>query len=213
MRSLLAAVMASLLLAGCGTALTLPSTPKPTASPTPTADPGSWVMSPDSFGPISTETTRKQALATGLYRAAPSPCTRERLDWRGQTYKDVPGTDDKDLLKPLLPSISFDDDGSTEFIDPGPGTATDRGIRKADSLSRLQITYDDDLIPGLDQSPGRGSFAVSGDRSHLLFVVMYGKVVGFFIAAGHVEEPEDVMTVAGALKKQDSIRPGRGRLC
>ncbi len=213
MRSFFVTLMAGLLLAGCGAELRSGTTSDPTASPTPTPDPESWVMGPDSFGPISTATTRKQALATGLYRAAPSPCSAQRLDWRGQKYKDIPGTDDKDLAKPYLPTISYDNEGSPEFIDPGPGTATDRGIRKADSLSRLQITYDDDLIPGLDQSPGRGSFAVSGDRSHLLFVVMYGKVVGFFIAAGHVEEPEDVMTVAGALKKQDSIRPGRGRLC
>lgn len=207
MRSVFAALAATLLLAGCGTGRMIATEPPPTA------DPATWVMSPDSFGPISMETTREEALATGLYRAAPSPCSRSRLDWRGQKYKDIPGTGGKEPAKPHLPSILFDDNGSPEFIDPSPDTATDRGIRRSDSLSRLQTTYGDDLIPGLDQSLSSGSFAVSGERSHLLFVVMFGKVIGYFIAPGHVEEPEEVMTVAGELTKSDSVRPGRGSTC
>lgn len=212
MRAFFTAMTVSLLLAGCGTALPPRTTPQP--SSTPAAEAEAWVMSPDSFGPIDMETTRRQALATGFYRAAPPPCSRQRLDWLGQNYDDIPGTDGKELAKPFLASITFDDDGRPAFIDPAPGTATDRGIRKADSLSRLQITYGDDLVPGPDQGPSGGTFAVSGARSHLVFVVMYGKVVGFFIASGHVDGPEDVMTVAGdPLTKHDNIRRGAGRTC
>ena len=214
MRSfLVAAIAATALLSGCTPELNRQQDDGPVKRAQAQVSPADWVMSPDFFGPINMETTRSDALATGLYRAAPAPCSRQRVDSLGQQYEDVPGTDDRELAKPHLASITFDEDGVPQFIDPGKDTVTDRGIRKADSLSRLEISYGDDLIPGPDQSPRGGTFAVSGDRSHLVFVVMYGKVIGFFVAAGQVHEPADIMPVAGALTKPDSIRPGRAGVC
>jgi hypothetical protein len=210
MRSLLTTLSAVFLLSGCS--LVLPSEAKPMPEPTPTADPSTWVMGPDSFGPITMETTRAQALATGHYRPAPSPCSTLRVDWRGQNYeKDETGR--RTLVKPHLASITFTRNGDVKYIDPGKDSATDVGIRRADSLSRLMLTYGDELIPALDQTTSGGTFAVSGDRSHLLYVVMYGKVIGFYIAAGHVDEPEEVEPLAGKLTKPDAVRPGRGGPC
>lgn len=178
MRSFLAAAAATVVLPACTTGLELRPKEPSAVSSTVAVPPGRWVMSPDSFGPITVETTRSQALATGAYAEAPSPCSRERLDWRGQSYEahtanadvDGDGTPDKERTKPFLGAVTFDE-GTAAFIDPGKDTVTDQGIRKSDSLSRLQLTYGDDLILGRDQSPGTGSFAVNGMRSHLVFEV------------------------------------------
>jgi hypothetical protein len=210
---------ATALLAGCNPSATFRPGESEKPRPTPSVKPESWVMSPDSFGPITVATTKAEALATGAYRAAPSPCSRQRLDWRGQTYNetnldaDRDGEADKEMAKPYLASITFDEDGKPAFIDPGKDTATDHGIRRADSLDRLQATYGDTLVAGPDQLFDTGSFAVPGKRSYLLFVVQRGKVLGFFIVAGQVNESADVLTVAGVLEKHDKIRVGRGGLC
>lgn len=217
MRSFLAAAAVIALLPGC--TATSPRSGSPEPTPAVSSDPRSWVMSPDSFGPISVETSRAQALATGFYVPAPSPCSERRLDSRDQTYAetgvdvDGDGDVDKELAKPALPSIRFGDNDRPEFIDPAPHTATDRGIRKADSLSRLQITYGDELIPAADRRPDGGTFAVNGQRSHLLFAVMFGKVVGFYIVDGRVDDQEDVLVAAGNMTKHDDLTLGRQGPC
>jgi hypothetical protein len=218
-RLILAVMAAAVALAGCDPSETLRRTGSVKSSPAPSVELGSWVMSPDSFGPITVGTTRAQALATGAYRAAPSPCSRQRLDWHGQRYQeskldaDGDGEADKEMAKPYLASITFGEHGKPEFIDPLKNTVTDRGIRSADSFDRLRTTYGDTLVAGPDQLFDTGSFAVPGKRSYLLFVVQHGKVLGFFIVAGKVKESADVLTVAGVLAKHDKIRVGRGGLC
>jgi hypothetical protein len=185
--------------------------------------PDKWVMSPDSFGPITLATTRSEALATGAYVAAPSPCSRIRLDWRGQTYEssdadlDSDGKPDRARSKPYLATITFGDSGRPAFIDPGQDTVTSQGVRKADSLSRLQLAYGDDLIPGHGQSPGIGTFAVNGKHGHLLYEVMFGKVVGFYVSAGTVNEPADVepgrFAVGGIVTTPDKMSMGHDGNC
>lgn len=222
MRSFLAA-SAILLMAACTPELGIRSADPSPVSSAETLSPADWVMTPDSFGPITMATTRSEALSTGAYVAAPSPCAAERLDWDGQTYEstdadvDDDGEPDRTMVKPYLGTITFGDDDRPAFIDPGKNTVTDRGIRKSDSLSRLQLEYGEDLIPGRGQSPGIGTFAVNGDRGHLLYEVMYGKVVGFYVAAGTVKGPQDVevgrFMVNGTVTKPDKMPMGHAGDC
>lgn len=216
MRSHIVGVAAALpLLAGCSGLLT--AQPEPTPATTATPNPESWVMSADSFGPITMQTTESEALATGVYRRAPSPCSDERLDWRSQKYGVSQSEPDRKKVKPYMGSITYGDNGKPTFIDPGKDTVTDRGIRKADSLSRLQLTYGDELISAPDQLPAAGTFAVKGKRSYLLFEVMFNKVVGFYIVAGVPERREDILPgrflVNGVLTMPDKMPQHHGSIC
>jgi hypothetical protein len=170
-----------------------------------------WTMSPDSFGPITVSTTRKEALATGAYRVAPGPCSAVRLDWRTQTYKrektdeDQNGKLDEQPTPPFLPDIEFDyKKPSVQFIDPGPKTMTDRGIRKGDTVEELKAAYSNKLISAEWEGnvvPGSATFAVNGKRSYLLFDTSDGRIEGFFIVPGTIKDPKKDFLV------------GRGGMC
>lgn len=216
MRSLFAAVVvATTLLAGCSTPDFGAEPVRPAAA---TITPEMWTMSPSGLGPITVKTTRDEALATGYFRPAPAPCASERLDRKGQTYKDgTAGQAAKVQAKPLLGTISYDDDGKVSLIESGKDAVTDQGIRKSDSLSRLQYTYGDELIPGPGQAQGAGSFAVNGRNSHLVYEVAFNKVVGFYVLPGVVENPQDVMPARfmtdGVVGKPEDMTPGSGGVC
>lgn len=157
----------------------------------------SWTMSTDSYGPVTTDMTRKQILATGMYRAAPYPCGDYRLAWHSQKYEAVPDLILEDGVKktgftrvgPELPSITFDPDGRVAFIDPDPRTETDTGIEVGDSLTELEAAY-----PGqLRREPpmgfaGEARFGVTGKRSHLVFYVEDGEVRAFYLTPGALKD-------------------------
>lgn len=166
--------------------------------------PEAWVMSPDSFGPITVETTKAEALATGLFRVprGPSANSSRELDWHTQTYsQETSGEVDwsdvnhdgvpdpwptKDL--PRL-ALRCDNKPGLESITPAPDTVTDRGIRQGSSLKDLTEAYGQRLIHG---ETFDARYAVNGERSHLVFVMLNdGSVGSFFINRGTVSGPTD----------------------
>lgn len=169
-----------------------------TATPAPSDPFESWTMSPDSFGPITTDMTKDQIVATGAFRVAPTACASGRLDWHSQAYESVGGDSDGDNAPdrakkaPFRASISLGTNGRPEFIDPGTGTRTDAGMRNGDSLKQLQAAYPGRLV--IDEQRERGklgatedSYAVSGKRSHLVFYLYKGKLEAFYLAPGAVQ--------------------------
>ena len=189
-RTFLALLVASLL-TGCGTG----------------QEPEDWVMSPDSFGPVTVNTSKADALATGAFQRAPSPCSSALLDWHTQTYRqtnaddDQDGKPDQDPVKAGLPTLYLRGDGKTgfEFIDPGKHTETDRGIMRGDSFAALKKAYGDDLIAQSGSTSREGAYAVNGRRSHLLFSVNDSRVDSYFIARGTVKGPDDFLIGRGGL--------------
>ncbi len=160
------------------------------------ADPESWTMSPDSFGPITTDMTKAEILETGAYRVAPSPCSFGRLDWHTQKYESVDDLFEEDRethygrVGPGLPSISLDGHGKPEYIDRGPRTMTDKGIGTGDTLKELKAAYGERLIPDeLEIMDDYSSFAVNGKEGHLVFDVSRGKVRTFYLTPGRAKKP------------------------
>lgn len=175
----------------------------PTQTTKPSSEPKSWVMSADSFGPITVRTTKSEALATGRFRVPPGPSqtSRQRLDWHTQTYSqesdgavDSSDIDRDGVPDPWptedLPSLALACHGSgLESITPGPATVTDQGIKRGSSLTELKQAYGDRLIHG---ETFDARYAVNGKQSHLMFVLQSDGTVGsFFINRGIVEGPSD----------------------
>lgn len=155
--------------------------------------PESWTMSPDAFGPVTTQMPEAGILATGAFRLAPSACSLGRLDWHTQKYEslgDVTLGDgqktDYGRVGPSLPSITLDGHGKPAYIDPGGRTETDKGIRRGASLTDLRKAYGDRLIAGATFRgiPAERHYAVNGSRSHLLFDVHHRKVAWFYLTPG-----------------------------
>jgi len=156
-------------------------------------------MSPDSFGPITTDMTEAQILDTGAYRVAPSACGLGRLDWHTQKYEASGEMVNEDgetetvygTVGPGLPSITLDGHGKPQYIDTGQGTRTENGIGRGDTLKEMKAAYGARLVP--EQQPVWGPnelhFAVNGKRSHLVFYVDRGKVAGFYLTPGKAEQP------------------------
>lgn len=180
------------------------SSPTPTkeSSPTPAKDssPEAWVMSPDSFGPITFQTTPDEARDSGHYKDAPSPCTGSRLDWKSQKYEtlefdsDDDGTPDRDLAEPYMPSLSIDG-SKILYIMAGQQTRTDRGIKAGSSLAELRAAYGDRLIEAFADV---SIYAVHGRRSSLIIGIENGKVYALHLQPGRIRASDE---------------PGIGGLC
>lgn len=158
----------------------------------------SWVMDEDSFGPITTDMTNEEIVATGAFRVAPTACSAGRLDWYSQDYAreaDADGDGKADWVRTGrgLPSISLGPPGRPQFIDPGEYTRLDSGIRRGDSLEQLRAAYPGRLIR--DEAMERGtlgavadSIAVGGSQSHLVFELFEGTIVSFYLERGALRE-------------------------
>ena len=159
----------------------------------------SWVLSPDSFGPITTDLTADEIVATGAFQVAPNACGLGRLDWYSQRYGRLSPSQDSGRdgelyqarIDPGLPSIELGLDGKPEFISPGSGATTDAGIRNGDSLKKLSAAYPGRLVRDEGMEQGQlgaveDHYAVSGTRSHLVFYLYKGKVGGFYLERGAV---------------------------
>lgn len=168
----------------------------------------SWVMSPDTFGPITTEMTKDEIVATGAFQVAPNACATGRLDWYSQRYErlgqdsDRDGEPDRTRIGPGLPGIELGVDGKPEFISPGSGARTEAGIRNGDSLKKLRAAYPGRLVRDEDMEQGElgaveDHYAVSGKRSHLVFYVYKDKVGGFYLERGAVREGQFHAAVRG----------------
>lgn len=163
-------------------------------------------MSPDSFGPITVDTTVKEAVATGAFKVSPAPCSKSRLDWHTQTYRHAKADDSMGPtaqwpvnhgLPDLMPNYKKP---GMQFIDAGRATVTDRGIRHGDSEAKLKRTYGRSLIPGpYNGAPGDPSnaYAINGKHSYLLVLTTKGKVDTFFITPGTVKTPRDILDGRG----------------
>lgn len=160
------------------------------AEPTPIPSPESpaWVISPDSFGPITTDMTKNQILATGFFRTSDDGCGR--LDWHTQTYGYDEGGYKRSVTSGLA-SITLQDD-KPMFIDPGVGTRTDAGISYDDTLESLKAAYPGRLVRQAYMGfPDEDNYGVSGKHSHLVFYVQKGRVKDFYLAPGALAEGEE----------------------
>lgn len=143
-----------------------------------------WVLSPDSFGPITTEMSKGEILATGAFREAPNACPAGRLDWHSQTYENEDGI--KVPSDPQFTSIDLED-GKPLFIDPGPEVQTDTGIGEGDSVTELRAAYPGRVVSDLGMlKTNDENLAVSGKNSHLVFYTRKGKVEFFYLTTGAV---------------------------
>lgn len=168
-------------------------------------DPEAWVMSPDAFGPITVNTTKAEALATGAYTEWPGhlPSCAEPggLNWHSQTYTAKPTDWDGDgkldapeMTEPYLSQIDFRYPGTgIEYIDPNPDTVTDKGIKRGSSVAELKAAYGADLISSpFNSNPQSGeAYAVNGKQSFLLFSMSGSKVDAFFIESGTIKDAKD----------------------
>lgn len=168
------------------------------------SEPEDWVMSPDAFGPITTQMTSGEIVRTGAYKVARGACGLGRLGWHSQTYEEAgpmvnPDGSTATTYVPApsrLPEITLDGHGMPQFIDPGSHTKTDAGIGLGDSVEKLEAAY-----PGLmfreelgnDELGGSDEvhYGVSGKRSHLVFYAYKGIIEGFYLTPGalSVREP------------------------
>jgi hypothetical protein len=163
------------------------------------AKPESWTMSPDSFGPVTTDMTEAAIVGTGAFRVAPSSCSFGRLDWHTQKYEAVGDIVHPDgstetaygQVGPGLPSITLDGHGRPQYIDAGTRTKTDTGIGSGDSLRKLKAAYPGRLFHEPYMGfPDEDNYGVSGKRSHLVFYLMKDKVMAFYLTPGALPKGE-----------------------
>jgi hypothetical protein len=158
----------------------------------------SWVMDEDSFGPITTDMTKDEIVATGAFRVAPTACSAGRLDWYSQDYAreaDAYGDGKADWVRTGsgLPSISLGPAGRPQLIDPGERTRLDSGIRRGDSLERLRTAYPGRLTRDEEMERGalgavEDTIAVGGTQSHLVFYLFKGKIMSFYLERGALRD-------------------------
>ena len=158
----------------------------------------SWVMDEDSFGPVTTDMTKEEIVATGAFRVAPTACSAGRLDWHSQDYAreaDADGDGKAVWVRTGrgLPSISLGLAGRPQFVDPGERTRLDSGIRRGDSLEQLRAAYPGRLIRDEEMERGalgavEDTIAVSGSKSHLVFHLRKGKIISFYLERGAVRD-------------------------
>lgn len=155
----------------------------------PSPESPSWVMSPDSFGPITTDMTKEHILATDAFREPPYEC-KYRVDWHSQTYsgKDEYGIEGR--TEPILSDIHFDtqDDGKLLYIYAGPSVRTDTGIRAGDTVKQLRAAYAGHHVYYNDPTSMKGNYeafyGVNGKKSHLTFYADKGIIEGISLEPG-----------------------------
>ena len=172
-RTLTAAVMALLVLSGCGsddppTAEETTATPsqEPSATPDPTASPSDTppapaklVVEPGAIGPARGDMSKAEALATGLFKAdVPAPvegCEPYPLQWK-KKYKGV--------------DVLTRDDGSIVSLGAfkgGPRTA--KGIGYGSTLAEVTKAYPN-LSPVVDAGFGQAGAFEFTDTEYIGFL-------------------------------------------
>ena len=148
-----------------------------------------WTISPDSFGPVTTDMTRAQVLATGAFRERPDRCPY-KLVWHDQTFEPNEGVRGQRAASPYLSSIEFWD-GRLTHIDPGNGVRTDTGIGVGDTVRQLRAAYAGHRIFYNDATPMKGNYEayyrINGKRSHLLLYVDNGIIEGLTLDPGLID--------------------------
>lgn len=160
----------------------------PSLRPGATAESSAWVMSADSFGPITTDMTKKQILATGAFQEPPYACS-DRLDWHSQTYWEEDSEGYPGRTEPLLSTVTFQD-GKPYYIDAGPTVRTDKGIGVGDTVKDLYAAYPRVFRDVPITSTGERDYGVSGRRSHLVFYTVKGQIEHFYLTPGAIREDE-----------------------
>ncbi|MFT4187224.1 MAG: hypothetical protein QM621_01425 [Aeromicrobium sp.] len=127
------------------------------------ADPSSWTIGPDHFGPVTADWTADQIVATGAFQRPDDPmCRDSNVYWESADGSNGVHIDLDHETRTVYRSLLWE--GHSHIV-------TDEGVTTGDTLAEVRQAYADQtlVIGEHDGRPGGVVFAVLGERGSLAF--------------------------------------------